>query len=258
MGAEIIGPTIGVGMKMYDLAKKQGWLDKLLKRVKGSEHVLMLGSTGTGKSQFLTSLHIELPNAIDEMARTEAMQKAELKHNGAFFDFIDTPGEEAKRAKRQAAYADFVSRDDPGGIINVVSYGYHEYSKGRDLGPLTGYGRPSKRFLEDHRRREIAALNEWIPVVAGRESVRWMATVVSKADLWWEDRSKVVEHYESGPYGQALNSLGWLSPSVVTYSSLRHKFYKTSRLDGTFDDHDLAQGRERMLRTLFELSTGAQ
>jgi hypothetical protein len=81
-------------------------------------------------------------------------------------------------------------------------------------------------------------------------------TVVTKADLWWSDLAAVREHYQSGEYGQAISGADHISADVATYSSLRHRFFSRALVDGAFDDSDLAKGRERLLRTIFELSSG--
>ena len=56
---------------MLVLAQKQGWLDKLKMALRKKHKILVLGSTGAGKTNFLASLTETMPKAIDLMSRTE-------------------------------------------------------------------------------------------------------------------------------------------------------------------------------------------
>lgn len=252
---ESIPPAIKAGTAAYKLAKRQGWIDQFLQRLKHTENVLLVGTTGVGKSQFIDSLSTDLPVFISEFTRTADVTTQVLKYDGDFFRFIDTPGEVRLRARRVAAYNRMLSAKEPGGIINVVCNGYHEYAAGRSLNPLTMDGQASEEYLQQHRETEIASLADWVPVLLHPPVVSWMVTVVTKADLWWAQREEVVAHYTSGAYREALGPVDWLAPTVVTYSSLRHKFYGTAPTDGYFDDADLSLSRQRLLTHLVQLSS---
>ncbi|HYW07126.1 MAG TPA: hypothetical protein VE913_09235 [Longimicrobium sp.] len=105
-------------------------------------------------------------------------------------------------------------------------------------------------FLEERRKVEIAALSEWLPVLGSIHTINWMITLVTKADLWWDRRDEVLEHYTSGEYGRALESVRELSPSAIEYCSVIHKFYGEGVLPGIFDEGNKAELRNRMLRAL--------
>ena len=47
-------------------------------------------------------------------------------------------------------------------------------------------------------------LSEWVGLLGDRETAGWLITVVTKSDLWWEQRATVREYYESGAYHEAL------------------------------------------------------
>ena len=47
---------IEIAKQIYDLAKEQGWIDQLLSFIKKRHKVLVLGSSGVGKKNFLKSL----------------------------------------------------------------------------------------------------------------------------------------------------------------------------------------------------------
>lgn len=84
------------------------------------------------------------------------------------------------------------------GIVNVVSYGYHESRVDRNVATIGG--KASHEYLEKKRAEEIETLSEWMELLADNSVVGWLITVVTKADLWWDQRDKVLEYYSEGPY----------------------------------------------------------
>ena len=76
-----------VAIKVYELAARQGWLDKLLNVFRRQHRVLVLGSTGTGKTNLLRSITEIAPEAIDHMNRTEFAQKHSIKIDNLPFIF---------------------------------------------------------------------------------------------------------------------------------------------------------------------------
>ena len=123
------------------------------------------------------------------------------------------------------------------GVINVVSYGYHEYRIGKEEA-IEANHQIREDFLDKHRQVEIDLMKEWNSLLGDRETAHWLITLVTKADLWWDRREQVLTHYEKGDYYQALGDAKDLRPVVLPYSSVFHKFFGEGALSGQFDDRD--------------------
>lgn len=236
-------------VELIKLAIKQGWFQKLIDAFKTKHKVLVLGSTGVGKTNLIESITDITPEAIHHMNRTEFTKKHHIKISKNPFVFIDTPGQAAHKHQRREGILE-VLKSPVAGIINVVSYGYHEYRIGSsDVFDEDGniYG----DFLQRHRQMEIDALNEWIPVLGSPEIVKWVVTVVSKADLWWDEKNKVIKYYESGEY---FNNLGDAKSihHVAEYCSVVHRFFGKGKISAIFDDAERIRTRVNLLRMLTE------
>jgi len=154
--------TIGAGaVKVIELAAQQGWIDRLRYAFSKKQRVLVLGSTGTGKTNFLQSLTESVPEAIDQMNRTQVAEQHRIKVDKTPFVFVDTPGDddEGHRAQRNDQIRAAIS-EGLSGAINVVSYGLHEY-RTNEADVFDATGAPKAAFLESHRKVEIDMLAQW-------------------------------------------------------------------------------------------------
>ena len=238
VGAEAIS-------KLVDLAVEQKWLDKLISALRKQHKVLVLGSTGVGKTNFIKSLTEELPEAIHHLTRTQFVKPHGMRVLEQPFVFIDTPGQ--YEARRMEAIRE--ATKGVAGIINVVSYGYHEALVGKEKA-ITNTGEVRPLFLEEQREIEIEDLGSWTTQLGSRAVANWLITIISKADLWWDKREKVTAYYTSGPYDDALGGAKRLDPVVMEYCSVFHKFYGKGRLSGNLDDADRSLLRTNLLSQL--------
>jgi hypothetical protein len=238
--------SIATGYEILKIAKREGWLRHPIDLFRTKNRALLLGSTGAGKSQFLRSVPEIVSTAISQAARTEFSTVARFEINGALFDFIDTPGQLEHRPRRDEATKDAIKRNLKG-VINFVSFGYHEYGAPPEKVFLEGIVRPE--YLEEHREREINLLAEWAPLL----STEWVLTVVTKADIWWNDRLAVAEHYERGAYKARLDQIFPNATSIVRpYSSISSRFYGIVPGAGSFDDTVRSSCRHELFRLLRE------
>ncbi len=236
------------GKEVYQLAKKQGLLDRLVWALRKKHRILVLGATGTGKTNLITSLTEWIPQVIDWMNRTEFEEHHRLKIAGNPFVFIDTPGQ----ALHKPARVDAIRQAMAGrveGIIDVVCYGYHE-GRGKRSEAVTQDDRANPDYLEARRTTEIQGLNEWTPLLGGDRTAPWLLTVVTKADLWWDRHTDVLKYYESGEYVDALGDVRMLNRGVVPYCSVVHRFYGQVSVAGSFDDSVRNRMRRHLLETL--------
>jgi putative ribosome biogenesis GTPase RsgA len=56
---------------LLEAAQEQGYLDRLLASFRRKHRILVLGSTGVGKSNLVASLKRQAPRVIDRLERTE-------------------------------------------------------------------------------------------------------------------------------------------------------------------------------------------
>lgn len=232
------------------IAEKQGFLDQLLNIFRKKHRIIVLGSTGVGKSNLIKSLTEETPKAIETLNRTQFAKDHKIKISKNPFIFIDTPGEIEHKARREEVIRKAM-KQEVSGIINVVAYGYHEWNILDDkIKPLNSDGQVRDSYLDQHRNLEIERLSEWKDLLGHKDVANWLITVVTKADLWWHERSKVLNHYISGSYYNSLGSAKSLNPIVQDYCSVLHKFYGKGKLSGTFDDDDRIDTRSRLLQNI--------
>lgn len=209
---------------------------RLIDFFKKKPYLLVLGSTGTGKTNFLRSLSLSagLVEAIPAFNRTASSTKEVVRINGSPFQVFDTPGQVYHQQDRLQVIREAMAKP-PVRIINVVSFGYHEYLD--NAGDAVQGGAPSTEFLEKHRQREIESVLEWVSIVGHRDTTKWVITVVTKADLWWPDHDSVIEYYSTGAYAEAIKkSDPSIRHAVLPYCSVIHRYYGQARLSGDFDD----------------------
>ena len=237
----------GASKALEKIGKSKGF-DRLLNVFRKKHRILVLGATGAGKSNFLHSLAESAPATIDAMNRTEFAQKHSLKISQNLFVFVDTPGQAKHKPRRIQAIREAMSANISG-IVNVVAYGYHE-ARASKKDALTEDGQVRQEFLAARRNEEIAQWHEWTPLLGDRETGGWLITLVTKADLWWDRREEVLAHYEAGTYFAALGDAQSLSPSVVEYSSVFHRFYGDCPICGFFDDGDRDRVKANLIAQL--------
>ncbi len=235
-------------IKIFEKAHKQGWLEKLINVFRKKHKVLVLGSSGTGKTNLLQSMEEIAPKAIDQMNRTEFAQKHSISISKHPFIFIDTPGQKGHASRRKQAIREAMSTEISG-VMNIVSYGYHEYRIGKSRA-INKDGSISESFLREHRKVELEALDEWTTLLGDEHTVSFLITVVTKADLWWHTKDEVLEYYTAGPYYEALGEAKGLSNVVREYCSVFHRFYGEGALSAVFDDADRVKTKANLLSQL--------
>src|SRR2546423_12515590 len=104
-------------IELVKLAYKQGWLDKLKTAFRKKHRVLVLGATGTGKTNLLESLSELVPKAIHNMNRTEFAERHAVRIVKEPFIFIDTPGDLPLKDRRISAIRDAM-KTGLAGVIN--------------------------------------------------------------------------------------------------------------------------------------------
>ncbi|WNV09015.1 GTPase domain-containing protein [Tardiphaga sp. 709] len=238
--------TVATSYELIKIAKREGWLKQLIDLARRKNHALLLGSTGAGKTQFLRSTNEIISPAISPAARTEFATVGRFEINDSLFDLIDTPGQLEHRPRRDAETKEAI-KQKLHGIINFVSYGFHEY--GVPLQDVISGEQVKPEYLQEHQKREIDLIAEWAPLM----STEWVLTVVTKADIWWDSRETVAQHYQGGAYQKRLARLFPNAHHIVRpYSSISSRFYGTIPGSGSFDDSVRSACRAEVFRVLAE------
>lgn len=232
--------TIGTALKILGLVRSSGVVQKAWAKLKKKHRFVVFGSSGTGKSNLLSSIDNPLASAISRHDRTKANRTVPLTIAGEPFVFVDTPGQEPFRDERdkviQAAQKEpLFRRKRFRGILNVVSYGYHEAKETKLSNVFEDDLQVKEVYLAGARQWEIEQVDEWFRLLARPDRVDWIITVVTKADLWWEKQDEVLEYYKQGQYGEKIKSAN-VPHRVFSYCSVLHKFYEKQPLPGFLDD----------------------
>lgn len=236
--------------QIVKIAKEQGWFDKFIDYFTKKHNVLMLGCSGAGKTELIKSLESLNPEIIHYTSRTRDKSVSGLKINKVPFEFIDVPGEEHDISIRNDAIIEY--KHDLDAIINVVSYGYHEYTYGKE-DAILNEAEVSENYLIWNRKREMDTIPEWSVLLGGSLREYRLITVVTKADLWWPNSKTILSHYQHGDYYKSLGSAQQLKPMVVPYCSVIKKFYDKTPTSGQFDESSRIIHRNNLLRTLVEV-----
>lgn len=243
---------IEIAKKGYDIGAEFGLWKKLRSTLRRRKKILVLGASGTGKTQFVNSLMNPLSERLGGRQRTISVQRRKVLVDEYPFLLLDTPGQQGDEAKRKPEITN-VLRNPIEGLINVVCFGYHEAAEAgsADALPKSGRGIANADYLDRRRRVELALLSEWVPFL-DPTSVRWVLTVVTKADLWWPDDKRIQTHYERGPYAARLDDFK-AKHSVLPYCSVIEPFFG-SRTSGRFGDSERAKLRSHLLESLIQLT----
>jgi hypothetical protein len=224
--------------EVWKTADRRGVIDAIKEFFSRPDPILVLGSTGSGKTAFLRSLatSASVIASIPRWQRTEQVERARIKIGDRPFLLTDTPGPRAHKHLRDKAIREALA-DPPVRIMNVVSYGYLEPKVPLPSDAVDEDGIPRSEFLAQGRLDELANLGEWLPILGDRDCTQWILTIATKADLWWDDEQAVAHYYDTGPYTELIKATDQKLHHVVQrYCSVVHRFFDVSRLPGSFDD----------------------
>lgn len=184
-------------------------LDKIIfffnKNIRKSVKVAVYGDSGTGKTQFLMTI---TGNNNYTAERTRSLKSFILiLKNGRKIEFIDTPGHQSAKTIRDTLKRKFI-KNKITGIINIVNYGYQD---GDELNPDDVFNVDTKTvkdsYLSENREREIIRTKEFIETITPGIKLRWIITIVNKADIWFDCKREVMSYYEDGDYSNVISSL---------------------------------------------------
>ena len=206
---------------------------RLFKRIKDGElAIAIFGAGGTGKSTLGKYLSGTLENSQLSSGYQESIsiEKYTLESN-VIGSAIVVPGQE----RRQDSWDDLlrtISQGKVSLIINVVSWGYHSFGAfSYKQSPLYQSGMTILEFLEiyteERRKREIQVLKAIVPHLSVADSKKrkiLLITLVTKQDLWWNDRLKIQDYYQKGEYEKQIQAIS----NKLGSSNFTHEYCSTS------------------------------
>jgi len=171
--------------------------------------IAVYGDSGVGKSQFLrmvTGNNSYL--SVSERTRSLEYHNVTLR-SGRKIQLIDMPGHESNKAVRDKILND-ITRGKIDGVINVVDYGYQDselLQKDPSTAFKTGTNDVKPEYLRDNRKREIMRTQEFIDRIGPDVKLKWVITVINKADVWHRQRQDIIDYYTSGEYYNTIRTI---------------------------------------------------
>lgn len=187
---------------------------KILRLLKnGQVTIAIFGAGGSGKSTLgkLFSGDLEPISLSHSYQESVTIEKYKLEGN-AFGSFLVAPGQE----RRQDTWSDMLRSISSGKVqivINVAAWGCHSFQdfrysehrlfhEGMSLDQFIGL------YLDDRRSRELDVLRTLEPHLSVANSRKLiLITLITKQDLWWNERLDVQRYYTQGPYEQIIQNI---------------------------------------------------
>jgi hypothetical protein len=200
--------VIEISEKLFPTFKR---IFNLLKN--GELKIAIFGAGGTGKSTLgkLLSGEFELSGLLQTYQESISIEQYKLESNN-IGSVIVAPGQ-----KRREDTWDDLLRTLVGGkiklIIHVVSWGYHSFGEfSYTQHRLYQSGMTLEEFLREYaavcRNRELDVLRRIEPHLSIADQRKTIViTLVTKQDLWWNNRLEVNKHYVEGTYEQLIRNI---------------------------------------------------
>src|SRR5260370_41788085 len=90
----------------YDIGKEFGLWQALRRKLRRTRKILVLGASGAGKTQFVISLSIPVPERLTVRHRTVSVQPRQTTIGEYPFLLVYTPGQRMDEPKRKDALYD--------------------------------------------------------------------------------------------------------------------------------------------------------
>jgi hypothetical protein len=175
--------------------------------------ILILGAGGAGKStlgKILGGQYDLLLDPIGEYSESVSVEEYSLKDDSGVEIYVP-PGQAHRRDSTWTELLAGVCSGDYRGIILLNAFGYHTIGRisYRDLKVYKKHGDSAflDSYVRDRQAEEVAIVKRIGEAVRLSNNRLWMLSLITKQDLWWNQRATVESHYESGNYGKAIEEL---------------------------------------------------
>jgi len=213
---------------------------------KKDHNIALFGVTGTGKSEFVESLEKSGAHITETLSvRTTKFYIDKFKV------FIhDTPGHDAGDTQREDVLSEII-RKDYTGVIFLVSDGFHQRDGIVDVDKIS----TDEEYFDKWRIERKELEKEFLKSISKNlrlSNVKWIITLVSKADIWWKDKN-VRPYYESGEYSKLVKSIvPRATHYVIPYCSTLEPFYGFHQ-PNTFGRKDELKFQQNFYNTFIDI-----
>lgn len=228
------------------------WFKKIFgKRIE----IAVYGDSGVGKTQFLRTLTGKNSYLnIEERTRNVVHHKMTLR-TGRKILLIDIPGHASNKDSRNVVL-NKITRGKIDGLLNIVNYGYQD-SELLQQDPSAvfkvGSSEVKPEFLKENRKREIQRTEEFVERIGPDVKLKWIITVINKADIWHKNKEEVEEYYKTGNYYTAIQSLKKACSLEVRKFCSVIKPFGNREMSLTYSEHDKFSDFESLISLLEEI-----
>jgi hypothetical protein len=236
MFVEAVG-ALSTGVSTIELSKKLfPTFDRVFKRLKnGDLKIAIFGAGGTGKTTLGRILAGEYELSEFPSYRESIRMENYKLDSSVGGSIVVAPGQE----RREDTWDDLLRSLMAGKvklIIHVVSWGHHSfgslsYTQHRLYQPGMSIADFVDVYTTERRKRELDVLRKLEPHLAlANQKKVVVITLVSKQDLWWNDRNRVRDHYMNGEYEQIIQGIR----NKVGTSNFVHEYCSSSLIMDNF------------------------
>lgn len=214
-------------------ATKHAFRNTLLRGLNRALHgavtLPIFGAGGVGKTttgNFLVGGTDE--NNLDSYASSWCIESLKL-NDKIPGKILVAPGQQDRAERYWPELIEKANKQATMGLINVVCNGLHSFGIKRfSEHDLWESGMSAKDFIQVYsiarRAEEIEMLDRLLSSLVPTRKKYFFLTLVTKQDLWWNERNGVKAHYSEGEYGQRIDQFR----SKVGAHNFQHEFLPVS------------------------------
>ena len=214
-----------------EIAKAWGKFVYFIKH--GKLSILVVGPGGVGKST-LSGFLADPAQALDPAPYNESFHVERRDFSGnVVAELLTTPGQQ-HYGSWDELFEKTKGNGNRFGIIHVVSYGYHSTMLGMRETREQNETSQARilRYLGECRAKEIAVAQDLVKRLERHGQPFWMMTLVTKQDLWWQNRQNVERHYREGEYAEAIRQIN----NAHVAQDFRHEYFSMALHSQNFCD----------------------
>lgn len=213
----------------------------------------IFGLGGTGKSTLGGILAGKLDPTKGRTEYSVSIMEEEFQMQGGILcTLLVPPGQPSRQAFYWSDLKSLVAAGKVKILINVVSYGYHSleeesYKLHKDYENGKTAAEFFKKYAENRRADEEKSVASLVDSIAGTGRRLRMLTIVTKQDLWWNQRETVKKHYMEGAYNASIKDIAgrlgarnfqheFLSVSLVSANLLTRANERLADVESGYDD----------------------